>query len=274
MRVKEAHLISAFLASAAVLCEYSLFVFPLVWLLQDVAQRKWRSIGAQVFGGLPGLLFLGLMNLLITGKPWSLPYADVAEHIDRSGGMLGLGMPTLEGLYGLLFSSFRGLFTHAPVTIICAVVAVAAMWRKGVKWTLFHPLVLPSLLLVLMIAGHSMWWGGWAFGPRHLTAVAVLLILAVLPKLPDRPWADGALVYLTLWGLVVSLAAKTTAWYSLPTEVKHPFREMLLPYVLDRGFTTMQWPVAVGFSPIMGTFLFAIALVLALRTMRQPHLRP
>jgi len=269
MRTRDAHVLATVLASAAILCEYSLFVFPLVWFLQDAFQRKWKALGAQVFGGLPGLLFLGFMNLMITGKPWTLPYADVAEHVDRSGGILGLGMPTLAGLWGLLFSSFRGLFTHAPVTIVCAIVALVAIRRNGLKWTALHPLVIPSLLLIAMISGHSMWWGGWAFGPRHLTAVAALLLLAALPKLPDKPWADGALVWLGVWGLVVSVSAKSTAWYSLPTTVLHPFREMILPYVLQRGFTVMQWPVAVGFSPIMGTFFFVIAMLLALKYMRR-----
>ena len=255
---------SALFASSAVLCEYSLFVFPLIWLVQDAWQGKWKAIGAQVFGGLPGLLFLGFMNLLVTGKPWVLPYAEVAEHVDRSGGMFGLGAPSFAGVFGLLFGSFRGLFMHAPVTILCAVVAVAWVWRSGWRRAVLHPLVLPSLLLMMMIAGHSMWWGGWAFGPRHITSVAVLLLAATLPRLPDRPWVDGAFVYLSIWGLVIAFAAKSTAWYSLPTDVKQPFNELILPAVRDRSFTTMQWPVDVGFSPIMGTTLFLVAFVVAM----------
>ncbi len=266
-------LVSGFFASAAVLCEYSLFVFPLIWLVQDTAQRNWKAIGAQVFGGLPGVMVLFWMNLLVTGRPWILPYANVAEHVDRSGGVLGLGMPSIEGLYGLLFSNFRGLFTHAPVTILCAIVAFAWMWRHGWRRTVLHPLVLPSLLLVCMIAGHSMWWGGWAFGPRHLTTVAVLLLAAAIPRLPDRPWADGALVYLSIWGLLVAITAKCTTWYSLPTAVKHPFGEMILPAVLQRSFTDAQWPVIVGFSSIMGTVLFVLAFIFVMRFLRRLDLQ-
>lgn len=269
LRRKEVHVISGALASAAVLCEYSLFVFPLAWLLQDIAARRWKPLAAQVFGGLPGLLFLGLMNLLVTGSPITLPYSAVAAHVDRSGGTLGLGGPRLDGLFGLLFSSYRGLFTHAPVAIICALVALMAMRRQGWRWTWMHPLVLPSIALVLMIAGHSMWWGGWAFGPRHLTSVAALLILSALPRLPQRPWADGALAWLCGWGVIVALAAKVTTVYSLPTEVLHPFREMILPQFMHRAFTESQWPVLVGFSPTMGTFLFALALIFALRALRR-----
>lgn len=268
-RTKEAHVFSGALASAAVLSEYSLFVFPLAWVIQDGMARRWRNLGAMLFGGLPGLLLLAFMNLLVTGSPLKLPYSAVAAHIDRSGGTLGLGGPSFEGLYGLLFSGFRGLFTHAPVTILCAVVAFMAMKRHGIRWTLLHPLVLPSIALVLMIAGHSMWWGGWSFGPRHLTSIAALMIISGLPRLPDRPWADGSLAWLCGWGLVVVLAAKVTTVYSLPTEILHPFREMILPQFIHRSFTESQWPVWVGFSPIMGTFLFGLTLIFVLRTLRR-----
>lgn len=265
--------VSGLLSSAAVLSEYSLFVFPLVWLVQDLFARRWRAIGAQVFGGLPGALTLGFMNLLVTGKPWVLPYVNVAEHVDRSGGILGLGSPSFHGISGLLFSDFRGLFTHAPVAMLCAVVVIGWCWRAGWRRIIGHPLLLPSLLLILMIAGHSMWWGGWAFGPRHLTTVAVLLFAATLPRLPDRPWVDGAFNPLGLWGLVLAFAAKSTAWYSLPTTVAHPFKDLILPAIGDRSFTSMQWPLAVGFSPIMGTVLFVGAFMLAMHFLRrtEPH---
>lgn len=269
MRRRGHHLLSAMAASAAVLSEYSLFVFPLAWLLQDLAQRQWRPLAAQVFGGLPGLLLLGFMNLLVTGSPLTLPYAEVAAHVDRSGGSLGLGAPAFAGLHGLLFSSFRGLFTHAPATIICSVAALLAMRQQGWRWALLHPLVLPSIALVLMIAGHSMWWGGWAFGPRHLTSLAALLLIAGIPRLPDKPWADGALVWLTVWGLCIALAAKATTWYSLPTEVTRPFRDLILPHVIQRSFTESQWPVAAGFSPVMGTFLFVLAFILGIRVLNR-----
>lgn len=269
LRARGAHVLCGTLASAAVLCEYSLFVFPLAWLVQDTLTREWRNLGALIFGGLPGLMLLAFMNLLVTGSPLMLPYSAVAAHIDRSGGAFGLGGPSLAGLYGLLFSGFRGLFTHAPVTILCAIVACLAMKRHGIRWTLLHPLVLPSIVLVLMIAGHSMWWGGWAFGPRHLTSVAALLLIAGIPRLPDRPWADGALAWLCAWGVVVALAAKVTTVYSLPTEVLHPFREMILPQFARRSFTESQWPISAGFSPIMGTFLFFLALILVLRLLRR-----
>lgn len=269
MRRQGSHFLSALSASGAVLSEYSLFVFPLAWLLQDLAQRNWKPLAAQVFGGMPGLLLLLFMNLMITGSPLKLPYADVAAHIDRSGGTLGLGTPGISALWGLLFSSYRGLFTHAPATILCALLAVMAMRRNGMRWTMLHPLVLPSLALIVMIAGHSMWWGGWAFGPRHLTTIAALLLIAGLPRLPEKPWADGALVWLTAWGFIVCVSAKCTAWYSLPTDVLHPFREIIAPLVATRAFTESQWPVLVGFSPVMGTFLFAAALLFFMRALKR-----
>jgi hypothetical protein len=68
--------------------------------------------------------------------------------------------------------------------------------------------------------------------------------------------------------LVVALFAKCTAWYSLPTEVKEPFAEVVLPAFMHRVHTESQWPVSAGFSPFMGSALFFIALFLYLRWVR------
>ena len=267
MRTNEHAVLSGAFASAAVLCEFSLFVFPLIWLVQDVVQRRWSFINAQVFGGLPGVMLLLVLNLMVTRHPLVLPYADVAEHVDVDG-TLGLGMPTAEGLFGLLFGSFRGLLPYAPVTVLCLVALWPRLRTLGLRGIALHPLVLPSIALVIMISGHSMWWGGWAFGPRHLTAVAVLLLAAGLPLVPVRPWAKWSFILLSIAGLVVAFATKSTTGYSLPTEARHPFRELVLPSVLERSWTTMQWPTAIGFSGAMGTFLFLLALIFVLRWFR------
>ncbi|HRH37977.1 MAG TPA: hypothetical protein PK760_06515 [Flavobacteriales bacterium] len=268
-RKRDHALLSGLFASAAVLSEYSLFFFPLVWLLQDIAQRKWKLLGSMVFGGLPGFLLLGVMNLMVTGKPWVLPYANVAEHIDTTGGTFGLGATSIPALFNLLFSSYRGLFFFAPVTVLCAFVALRWMKRTGWRAALMHPLVLPSIALTLTIAGHIMWWGGWAFGPRHLTSIAVLLMAAALPRMPDRPWADGALVYLGIAGLVIGVVTKCTTWYALPSDEVHPFTHMVLPNLFSRSFTMSQWPVSAGFSPIMGTVLFGIAFLWVMRYLQR-----
>src|SRR5204863_5078301 len=58
---------AGFFAGAAVLSEYTLFVFPLAWLIQDLARRERKNIRNLVLGGLPGLLLLLAMDRSVTG---------------------------------------------------------------------------------------------------------------------------------------------------------------------------------------------------------------
>ena len=266
-RVQDRAFWSGAFAAGAVLSEYSLFVFPLFWVLQDMAQGRWRTLVRMALGGIPGIVILLVANFKVTGSPFTLPYTHVASHVDTTG-FFGMSVPSLAALWGLLFSFYRGLFTHTPVAVLCLLVVLILRPRTGWRELLLHPLLLPSVVLLLMIASHSMWWGGWAFGPRHLTALAVLLLAGGLPQLPDRSWVRWSFLLLGTMGLLLAFAAKSTTGYSLPTEVLNPFRELMWPAIVNKQFTHMQWAVRVGFSATMGTTLFVLVFLTALRFTR------
>lgn len=268
-RTGEHHAWAGAWAGAAVLSEYSLFLFPLAWVLHDLLQRRWRELLRLCIGGAPWLLLLLAANWKVTGSPFTLPYAHVAEHVDRSGGIFGLSLPSWQALWGLLLSSYRGLFTHAPVALITVFTFLVLRPRTGLREWLTHPLILPAVALVLMMSAHSMWWGGWAFGPRHLTGLAVLLLAGGVPLLPDRSWVRWSFLALSAWGLLIAIGAKSTTWYGLPTGVLRPFREMIAPMLRGKALTTLQWPVEVGFSPAMGSFLFLLTFAGALYLLRR-----
>jgi hypothetical protein len=177
-------------------------------------------------------------------------------------------VPSFKTLAGLIISDYRGMFFFAPVTMLCLfaflVLRPHGSWRSA--WA--HPLLLPSIALLLMISAHSMWWGGWAFGPRHLTALAVLLLAGGIPLLPARKWVRWSFLLLSSWGLVLAFGAKFTTAYGLPTDVDHPFQEMILPALLDKRLSDMQWTTLAGFSPMMGAALFLAAFVASLTLFR------
>jgi len=77
------------------------------------------------------------------------------------------------------------------------------------------------------------------------------------------------LAALSAWGLLLAFAAKNTTWYGLPTEVRHPFAEMILPAVRHKQFTDMQWPLAAGFSATLGAFLFLLTFAAVLYATRR-----
>jgi hypothetical protein len=257
---------SAFIA-AAVLCEYSLFLFPLVWIMQDLARRRWGAVRSMVLGASPFVLLLLVMNAAITGSPFALPYSHVVENADDER-LLGLATPELNALRGLLFSTYRGLFVHAPVAVLCAGAVLMRMFRTPWRRLLLHPVLLPSLLLVLLISSHSMWWGGWAMGPRHLSSVAVLLLAGGLPLLPRTETMGWLLLATSAAGLVLTVAAKSTLGYALPTGVDPPFTELILPAFRSGAHASGQWGVAWGMKPQDATFAFLLLLLASLLALR------
>ena len=262
-RKRSQHLVAGSLAAAAVLSEYSLFVFPLIWMVQDIFAKQWRSLRRLMLGGLPGIAILLMMDLIVTGSMIELPYSQVHAHAD-SQRVLGLATPSIEALFGLFLTPYRGMFIYAPVTILCAIAIFGRIGNMDLKEILLHPLIVPSLMLVLMIASHSMWWGGWAIGPRHLTSITVLMFAAGIPMLRNTSMAAWAFLLLSYIGLVVNFAAKCTIWYSAPTGENDPIFGLIFPAFADREFTVMQLPVQFGMGVMEATFLYFILFSIAL----------
>ncbi len=251
---------AACLSAAAVLAEYSLFVFPLVWLSQSTFTGEWRRVFHLVMGGSPALLFMLYWNMVITGSPFILPYEGVVNYGEAQR-PLGLAAPSVTALLALLFSTYRGLFIHAPVTALCMLIICSRLPDHRIKDLLLHPLLLPVILLVLLISAHSMWWGGWAWGPRHLTTVAVLILAFGLPKIHPHGAMGIAFLVLAGVGLFIGLAAKSTIGLGAPSDVLHPITELVLPKILAQDFTVLQWPVVLGLSPAIATFAFVFIFI-------------
>lgn len=253
------------LIACAVLCEYVLLLFAGCWLValawnavRDRAQRMavLRFIG----GGLPFALFLLGYNLLLFGSAFSFGYDHVADYEPQNGSMIEHLHP--EALWGLIGSPYRGLVPHMPLLALAVIAWAVAKphWRSIVG-----PYAgLPVLLNVLFVCSIGLWWGGWAFGPRHLTAIAVLLAYATLPKLMTTRWAAIPAIVLGILGTLYVFAAKSTSWYSFPTDRRSPFFDVIVPAVHNGEWTEAQWPVLLGLSPFVATVLFVITFVAAL----------
>lgn len=262
--------------AAAVLCEYPLVIFPVWWALELgwTAWRRrqgWKALGQLVSGGLPGVLVLMAVNHHITGDPFTLAYAHEAHYTFMDKGF-GMGLPSLKAIHGLTLSNYRGLLVYMPA-IAVMLVAMPIARRQG-RAVIPRAALVPLVLCFLVIASYGMWWGGWAYGPRHLTAVATLLLLFGLRALDVRPWLQWLLLAASGIGLALALAAKSTVWYSLPSEVYRPFREVIMPHMAQGRWTALQWPVDLGLSPGAATLaylmIFAAALYLLARIDQRP----
>jgi hypothetical protein len=147
-------------------------------------------------GALPALL-VAAYHTTVFGAPWRTGYSFetqpefVAGH---SGGIMGIHLPRLEGLLGLLVSVRRGLFYVAPILLVGLALAARNTWRRK-DWAFGAGLSALGVLLFLN-AGYYMWWGGAAAGPRHLIpGMAFAAAGVAFPVRPHRRWL-GALMTL------------------------------------------------------------------------------
>jgi hypothetical protein len=242
---------------AAVLCEYTLAVIPVVLVASLLVGRNWRGTLGMVAGGLPFVLVLLLYNLATTGHPTELLYAHEANYTFMSKGF-GFALPSLEALFGLTFSAYRGLFYYMPVLL------VLFLWKVG-SIRSFRDLhrsapVIVAVVNIVVVSAYAMWWGGWAYGPRHLCAAAVLLIATGLPAIALLERWRPALFVASVIGLFMSWSAKSTVWYSLPTEEHNPIFTIVIPHLRDGDWSHWQWPVSAGLSPMLASFAFLILL--------------
>lgn len=265
------HLASGALIGAAVLCEYTIAILALCWALDLTVgwARKKTTVAPLVrfvSGSVPFAAALLLYNTVIFNGPLQMGYDHVDMYRPQDGNMVeGL---RLEALWGLTLSPYRGLLPYMPVLGIALAAWLLASERKlGLR------VAVPTLLTILFAASVGMWWGGWAFGPRHLTVVAVLLAYRTLPWLVRVRWARWPYLALSIIGLAHAFLAKATVGYSLPTEVHDPFRGVILPAFLRLELNPWQWPVLLGLPVPLSTALFMIGCVTVLTwaTIRTIH---
>lgn len=255
----ERPLLSGMLAAAAVLCEYPLFVFPLVWVVYQLILRKWRTALFICLGGLPFVIAILLYNAILTGSMFSIGYDHLADYAPDG---YGLGVPTPEALWGLTFSDYRGLFFYMPVLLLALMALFSSRDEKRL-WR--DPIIIACVMEFLLIAGHGMWWGGWSYGPRHLTAVAVMLAWRSWPALANTRWARWPFFITSGLGLLCAIAAKSTCWFAIPSEPSHPMTSIVWWHLVRRSFTDMQLPALAGFSGALSTAMFIVVLIFSMR---------
>lgn len=179
---------------AAVGCEY-ITLFPVLvivaWTFVAGGRARVLSIARDLFvGALLPATMIGLVHTLSYGAPWRTGYSHIARAEFAAGhatGLLGINVPDVDALIGLLVGARRGLVYVAPVTAVLAAWWVTSLQKatwasKAAAWA--------ALALLAANAGYYMWWGGAAAGPRHLVPAMAFLALGVPAlygdKLPRR----------------------------------------------------------------------------------------
>jgi hypothetical protein len=217
----------------ATLAEYTTIVALLPWailLLRSRAQPA-RSLAWLALGGAPCAVALLLYNQATTGSPFDFLYSHPVEaEFQAMAQQLGFRplepLAFLAALWGLLLSPFRGLAFFAPPILLLAYVFLRGSGRRAGAW--LHPLSLLAISYLLLIGSYYLWWGGWAYGPRHLIPPVALLFFEGVGLLARSRFPRPVFYGLCGAGLAFALAAKITAGELLPSEFMNPLFDVVL----------------------------------------------
>lgn len=165
-----------------------------------IARRRWGLCAAWVAGGICGAAGYFIYIYSIFGS-FSSPYAfeyDAFFREQMAQGLMGATWPPRPMVAWLVtFDPFLGLFSCFPLALVAALGCVAAVIGKAVRREGGVGLGV-FVLLLLYTSAYFMWWGGWAYAPRHLIPALPFLALG-LPALLRR---RGSIIFVIVIGII------------------------------------------------------------------------
>jgi hypothetical protein len=195
----------------ATACEY-LSAFPAAliagWFIAAApSAHRVRAVAALAIGAAAPAAVVAAYHTTAFGAPWRTGYSFLQNQTFVAGharGLLGIGVPSMEALYGLSFGRLRGLFYLWPLLSVAAMFTGLVAWRRR-DWAVAAGFAVLVLMFVLN-AGYYMWWGGAAVGPRHLLpGLPILAVGLALALRSSRRWVVATVVVLFVFSCAVAL---------------------------------------------------------------------
>jgi hypothetical protein len=166
-------LLSGAAAGFAVGTEYPTVVIVAVIFASLLVRRTALPILAfaaagVIAGATPALIY----HQVAFGAPWLTGYGMKA-HGDfqaiHGTGLLGISLPTIESLWGILFSARRGVLFYCPLLLLMPFGLWWLVERRG--WRDAGPILTATVAYVFFAAGFVDWPAGWCASARHLVPI-------------------------------------------------------------------------------------------------------
>lgn len=239
-----------------------IFTLGLVWAVKPTGEpdpaassgrgaRAWSRAALKLWpwalGGAIGASGYALYSLAIFGRVTSLyRYEfDPGFRLQMEQGLMGAGWPSLRVLFLITFHPFRGLFVLFPATLLAA---VGLAWLCLRPPRLRHGAILAFVIgLALYNSAYYMWWGGWAYAPRHLIPILPFLCLGLAPwmgarGLGPRLWRSSPLGKIVVFSLLIAGALANLAVVALDPQLPPGLGEPLAEEQLLDPASVEQWP--------------------------------
>ena len=143
-------------------------------MLIALAMRNRKAALRFALGGAPFGAALALYHYACFGSPF-VTSVETSRNFTEEGLLFGVfRLPSLEAMWGLTFSEYRGLFFASPFLLL-SFLGLRRMKRRDVV-----VIAVIFAIFFFAIAGFNGWHGGSAFGPRYLVPVVPLLAIPLL----------------------------------------------------------------------------------------------
>jgi hypothetical protein len=252
------------LCSYALISEYPPAVIIAAFGVWALIRLRPTDLLLAAIGGLPPLLLMAFYNLNAFGTIWPVGYSHSALWQDQHHtGFMSITYPKPEAIWGLLFGSFRGLFSRAP-WLLLAIPGFFIWWRNPVQRGLLGICLAATILLTLFYGSSVMWWGGYGVGPRYL--VPMLPFLAIPAAYGVRfLWSSrgGKLLVVLLVAISSVLTwLETLAGQSFPNDAsRNPWSDIVLP-AWQAGNVARNVGTALGLDGALSMVPLAALLVI------------
>lgn len=224
-------------AGLAVATEYpAALLAAVIFTTLAVRRTPIRILALAIAGALLGVLPALVYHQLAFGAPWVTGYAFKADsdfQAIHTTGFLGISWPTIEALWGILFSAKRGLFFFSPVLLLAPI----GLWRslRNRGWRDAGPLVAAISVYVFFAAGFVDWEAGWCAAARHLIPVVPLvamLTVFALDFLFKSTWTSIlATILIGISGAHTLLSIALTPFF--PPQFENPLAYLVVPSLID-----------------------------------------
>ncbi|TPV93521.1 MAG: hypothetical protein B7733_20330 [Myxococcales bacterium FL481] len=256
------------LAAAAVVAEYQAVVLALplgLVLLGKLRRPAARMpVCASLVAAIAMMVALAAYHDTAFGSPLATGYhhAETREFAAKHAvGVLGLGLPTWDGVYTHVFSPQHGLLWWVP---LCPL-AVYGLGQRAVTPGPHRDEARVALgfFLTLLILGCSLSFdGGWRVGPRYLMVAMPALILGwghAFRQFGASAWRVGLAMFFAVWSALQNSLAASSWPHIDATNIYYPLADVLVPlFRADYQPYSVAWwlgsdlgvPVAVGTSTL------------------------
>jgi hypothetical protein len=144
----------------------------------------------------------------------------------QDSSQLGFNAPTFQAFWGLVFSTYRGVLFYTPILILMLWYFFKLGYQNSYKniknkMTLVNAGIKSYLLMtiiayLILYSCYYQWPGGWAFGPRYLIPMVMIILYEGVIFLASKKISPYIFYGLTGVALLFVWMDKSTKIFMLP----------------------------------------------------------